>query len=210
MAIRPACQPAQLAIRRLRGENISPGSGETTTGPPEIRLQILYYPDPILLARAAPIVTLDDEVRRKAREMLPLMALEKGIGLAAPQVGWGVRLLLAQSDSEKPVSFLVNPEITRKSGSEWGEEGCLSFPGIWGDVLRAKKVWVTALDLDGKRLEFEAEDLYARVLQHEIDHLDGILFVSKMRPADRSQNKKKLDDLKRKFESPPLGPVTAG
>ena len=77
----------------------------------------------------------------------------------------------------------MNPEITRKSGSEWGEEGCLSFPGIYGDVLRAKKVWVTALDLDGKRIEFEAEDLYARVLQHEIDHLDGILFVSKMRPG---------------------------
>jgi peptide deformylase len=165
-------------------------------------LQIVYYPDPILLGRAATIEKIDDEVRRKAAEMVPLMALEKGIGLAAPQVGWGVRLLLAQPDAAQGAAVLVNPEITKKSGSEWGEEGCLSFPGIYGDVLRAKKVWVSALDLDGNPVQFEAEDLYARVLQHEIDHLDGILFVTKMRPADRAQNKKKLEELKRKFETP--------
>jgi peptide deformylase len=209
MTFRPACQPAQLAIRRVRRKHITQVRRDNDRAGGETSLQIVYYPDPILLARAAPIVHVDDEVRRKAQEMVPLMALEKGIGLAAPQVGWGVRLLLAQPVAEKPVSVLVNPEITRKSGSEWGEEGCLSFPGIWGDVLRAKKVWVTALDLEGKRIEFEAEDLYARVLQHEIDHLDGILFVSKMRPADRTQNKKKLDELRRRFESP-ADPVTAG
>jgi peptide deformylase len=144
----------------------------------------------------------DEEIRRKVQEMVPLMALEKGIGLAAPQVGWGVRLLVAQPDAAQPPGVLINPEIVKKSGSEWGEEGCLSFPGIYGDVLRAKKVWVAAQDLDGKRIELEADDLYARVLQHEIDHLDGILFVTKMRPADRAQNKKKLDELKRKFETP--------
>jgi len=165
-------------------------------------LQIVYYPDPILLGRAATIEKIDDEVRRKAQEMVPLMALEKGIGLAAPQVGWGVRLLIAQPDGAKAPSVLINPEITKKSGSEWGEEGCLSFPGIYGDVLRAQKVWVVAQDLDGKRIELEAEDLFARVLQHEIDHLEGILFVTKMRPADRAQNKKKLEELKRKFETP--------
>jgi peptide deformylase len=135
------------------------------------------------------------------------MALEKGIGLAAPQVGWGVRLLLAQPDPKQEVQVLINPEITKKSGSEWGEEGCLSFPGIWGDVLRAKKVWVTSLDLEGNRVETVAEDLFARVLQHEIDHLDGILFVSKMRPADRSQNKKKLEDLKRRFDESTAAPL---
>lgn len=170
-------------------------------------MQIVYYPDPILAGRAAPIVTIDDEIRRKAREMVPLMALEKGIGLAAPQVGWGARLLLAQPDPKKDVEVLINPQITKKSGSEWGEEGCLSFPGIWGEVLRAKKVWVTYQDLDGKRVESEAEDLYARVLQHEIDHLDGILFVTKMRPADRSQNKKKLDELKRRFDESKAAPL---
>jgi peptide deformylase len=170
-------------------------------------LQIVYYPDPVLLGRAAPLTRVDDLVRSKAREMIPLMALEKGIGLAAPQVGWGVRLLVAQPDPEKEAQVLVNPEITKKSGSEWGEEGCLSFPGIWGDVLRAKKVWVSALDLEGARIEFEAEDLFARVLQHEIDHLDGILFVTKMRPADRSQNKRKLEELKRRFDESQAAPL---
>jgi peptide deformylase len=165
-------------------------------------LQIVYYPDPILLKAASPIVTIDDEVRRKVQEMIPLMALEKGIGLAAPQVGWGVRLLVAQPDPKVEPTVIVNPEIVSKSGSEWGEEGCLSFPGIYGQVLRAQKVLVKALGLDGKPLEIDAEDLYARVLQHEIDHLDGVLFVTKMRPADRAQSKKKLDELRRRFESP--------
>jgi peptide deformylase len=170
-------------------------------------LQIVYYPDPILLKRAVPIGAVDDEIRRRAKEMIPLMALEKGIGLAAPQVGWGVRLLLAQPDPEREATVLLNPEITKKAGSEWGEEGCLSFPGIYGDVLRAKKVWVKATDLEGAAILFEAEDLYARVLQHEIDHLDGILFVTKMRPGDRSQNKKKLDELRRRYEESPAGPA---
>jgi peptide deformylase len=170
-------------------------------------LQIVYYPDPILLRRAAPVVAFDDELRRKSEEMVPLMALEKGIGLAAPQVGWSVRLLLAQPDGEKAPTVLVNPEIVRKSGSEWGEEGCLSFPGIYGDVLRAKKVVVRAADLAGAPLEIEAEDLYARVLQHEIDHLDGILFVTKMGPADRAQAKKKLEELRRRYEESAAPPA---
>lgn len=140
-------------------------------------------------------------------EMSPLMAIEKGIGLAAPQVGWGVRLLLAQPDPEKPVTVLINPEILRREGAEWGEEGCLSFPGIWGDVQRAKRVRVGALGLDGKPFEIDAEDLYARVLQHEVDHLDGILFVSKMRPADRAKNKRKLDELRQRYDDAPAPPA---
>lgn len=174
----------------------------------EISLHIVYYPDPILLRRALPIVTIDDDVRRKVEEMEPLMALEKGIGLAAPQVGWGVRLLLAQPEDKRPPTVLINPEIVKKSGSEWGEEGCLSFPGIYGDVLRARLVRVKALGIDGGVIEFDAEDLYARVLQHEIDHLDGVLFVTKMRPADRAQAKKKLEELRRRYEESPADPVT--
>ncbi len=164
-------------------------------------MHVVYYPDPVLLKKALPIQTVDDEVRRKVAEMKPLMQIERGIGLAAPQVGWGARLILV-NPTEKPEGtfVLINPEITKKAGSEWGEEGCLSFPGIWGDVLRAKKVWVKALDVDGKPLELMAEDLFARVLQHEIDHLDGILFVNKMRPADQAVNKRKLEDLRRRFE----------
>jgi peptide deformylase len=144
--------------------------------------------------------------------MIPLMEAERGIGLAAPQVGWGVRLLLASPDGDrtKPI-VLINPEIVKKSGSEWGEEGCLSFPGIYGDVLRAKKVTVRATDLDGKAIELEAEDLFARVLQHEIDHLDGILFVTKMRATDRKAAQKKLEELRARYEARLAGeePATA-
>ncbi len=165
-------------------------------------LQLTYYPEPVLLRKAAPIAVIDDEVRRKAAEMIPLMEVERGIGLAAPQVGWGVRLLLAkpEGEGEAPV-VLVNPEIVKKSGSEWGEEGCLSFPGIYGDVLRATDIVVKATDLDGKTVELAADGLFARVLQHEIDHLDGVVFVTKMRATDRKAAQKKLDELRARYEA---------
>lgn len=165
-------------------------------------LKLTYFPAPVLLKKAERIATVDDEVRRKAAEMVPLMELERGIGLAAPQVGWGVRLLLAQPEGrESDPLTLINPEIVKKSGAEWGEEGCLSFPGIYGDVLRATKVLVRAVGLDGAPIELEAEDLFARVLQHEIDHLDGVLFVSKMRPTDRKAAQKKLDELRAQYDA---------
>ncbi len=164
-------------------------------------MQVVYYPDPILLKKAQPVEKFDAELRRKVEEMIPLMELERGIGLAAPQVGWGVRLLLANPGEEKSgTTVFINPTVAKKSGSEWGEEGCLSFPGIWGDVLRATKVVIKAFDLDGKPFEFVAEDLMARVLQHEIDHLDGVLFITKMRPADQQVNKRKLEEMRRRFE----------
>jgi peptide deformylase len=90
-----------------------------------------------------------------------------------------------------------------EKGAEWGEEGCLSFPGIWGNVLRAKWIRVKAQDGFGNPVEFEAEDLFARVLQHEIDHLDGQLFVNKMSPADQAVNRRKLEDMKARFSPSP-------
>lgn len=163
-------------------------------------MKLVYFPNPILLKKAVPITVFDDALRARVAEMEPLLELEKGIGLAAPQVGWGVRLLLARPDGDPSKSVaLVNPEIVRKKGSEWGEEGCLSFPGIWGNVLRSTWIKVKAQDTFGQPLEFEAEDLFARVLQHEIDHLDGVIYVTKMTPADQAVNRRKLEDLKAKF-----------
>jgi len=165
-------------------------------------LKLALYPDPVLVRPAEPIAEITDEVRRKAEEMVPFMELEGGIGLAAPQVSWGVRLLLASEDGlPENTLVLINPEITWKgAGNEWGEEGCLSFPGIFGEVLRARQVKVRALDLEGNEIEVEAEDLFARVLQHEIDHLDGHLFVNKMRPADKAAAKQKIEELVRRYE----------
>ena len=160
-------------------------------------MRVVHYPDPILLSPAARVGVVTDEVRLKALEMVPLMLLEDGIGLAAPQVGWGVRLLVAcrGGDDDAPI-ILVDPEIIEKSGGlEEDQEGCLSFPGINGDIARYRNVKVRAHDLENREVVVEAEDLFARVLQHEIDHLDGVLFISRMSPADRQKSKPILAEL---------------
>ena len=170
---------------------------------PETPVKLAFYPDPVLIREADRIDEITDAIRERAERMIPFMELEGGIGLAAPQVSWGVRLLLASEDGEPENTLvLVNPEIVWKGGgSEWGGEGCLSFPGIYGDVLRSTKVRVVAMDLDGQEIEVEAEDLFARVLQHEIDHLDGQLFITKMRPADKLAAKARLDELVQRHEA---------
>jgi peptide deformylase len=165
-------------------------------------MRVVHFPDPVLLKPAPRVGVVTDEVRKKAKEMIPLMHLEDGIGLAAPQVGWSARILVAWNGEEgtEPM-VLVDPEIVDKGGGlEEGNEGCLSFPGIFGTVARYRTVRVKATDLDNQSFEVEAEGLFARVLQHEIDHLDGVLFVTRMKPADRAQNKSKLDDLIERHE----------
>lgn len=166
-------------------------------------MRLVTYPDPILLRPADPVRVITDEVREKAKAMIPYMVLEKGVGLAAPQVGWGVRVLVASEDGQASnAQVLVNPVMTRKGGAqEWGEEGCLSFPEIYGDVARFTEITVVATDLDGNPVTLEARDFFARVLQHEIDHLDGILFVTKMRPADKAKNRARLQELVRSYET---------
>jgi peptide deformylase len=166
-------------------------------------LKLALYPDPVLTRPAQTILEITDEVRQKAEAMVPFMGLEGGIGLAAPQVSWGVRLLLASEDgSPDATQVLVNPEVIWKGGGQVrDEEGCLSFPGIFGDVMRARRVRVKALNLEGTEVLVEAEDLFARVLQHEIDHLAGILFISKMGPADKIAIRPKLEELIRRFEA---------
>jgi peptide deformylase len=138
-------------------------------------LDIRVLGDPILRQATTPVASVADELRQLANDMFATMYHARGIGLAAPQVGRTERLTVIDVDDQPLV--LVNPQVVTASGRSKGEEGCLSIPDIYGDVERPREVTVRAQDLDGKIFEIEARDLLARCLQHEIDHLDGKLFI---------------------------------
>ena len=166
-------------------------------------MEILLYPDPRLKAVAVPIDRIDDDVRRTATEMVKTMHEHRGVGLAGNQVGYLKRLIVVNPDGDPEGDrVLVNPKIEEARGLTSTEEGCLSFPKLYGRVNRAEWVRATAKDLDGKDVVIESDGLMAIVLQHEIDHLDGILFVSKMSPADQLKLKRGLKDLEERAKSP--------
>jgi len=165
-------------------------------------VNVRIYPDPCLFQEASTVDEVDDGIRSLASEMLRTMYESRGIGLAAPQVGVSKRLIvinLAAQPEEGEEVVLVNPEVLDLSSEiVEGEEGCLSVPGVTGMVPRAAWVRVAGLDLEGRETEIEGEDLLARALQHETDHLDGILFITKLTPVDRSGAKQKLREMKAK------------
>ena len=139
-------------------------------------LEIRVLGDPILREETKPVTEITDELRTLAKNMFETMYLAKGIGLAAPQVGRSERIAVVDVDDNPLV--LVDPEILESSAkTAKAEEGCLSIPDVYGDVERPGTVRVRAMDLDGKTFEVEASELFGRCLQHEIDHLDGKLFV---------------------------------
>ncbi|MGQ9487270.1 MAG: peptide deformylase [Armatimonadota bacterium] len=148
---------------------------------------IVKYPDPILRQVAEPIKRITPEVRQLVSFMRRAMQDANGIGLAAPQVGVSIRLILYTdfTNEEQPqVHALINPVILKMAGEQLEPpEGCLSLPGLMGNVRRAQTIWVKATNLQGKTLKFKAEGLTARVIQHEVDHLDGILFIDRADPA---------------------------
>lgn len=149
-------------------------------------LAIRLYPDPVLRERAGEVTTVDDDVRKLVRDMRDTMIAAPGIGLAAPQVGVQRRVIVY--DFGEGFQALVNPEIVEKSAEqETGDEGCLSIPGLSFPVPRAIWVRVRGLDEHGRRVEYEAEDLHAVVIQHEVDHLDGILFIDRIDPQLRKE-----------------------
>ena len=155
-------------------------------------LKVRRYGDPVLRRRAEPITAVTDEVRRLADDMIETMYDEVGIGLAAPQVGHSVRLLVVGDEEGRGVQALVNPVITESGGTVTAEEGCLSLPGIFADVTRAQWVKLEAHDLDGRPLAITARGLRARVFQHEIDHLDGVLFIDRLDPVARDRIKRRI------------------
>ena len=158
------------------------------------RLEILHYPDPRLRRRAEAVRAVDDDVRRLIDDMLETMYDAPGIGLSAPQVNVASRVVTIDVSKERnaPVC-LVNPEIVSADGETETEEGCLSVPGVYEVVNRPERVRVRALDRDGRSREIEAEGLLAVCIQHEIDHLDGRLFVDYLSRLKRQRIRKKAE-----------------
>jgi peptide deformylase len=161
-------------------------------------LPILHYPDPRLREATTPVELVDDRIRTLIDDMLETMYEAPGIGLAAPQVDVHKRLIVIDiSDDRSAPLVLVNPQILATEGSERTEEGCLSVPGIYEYVDRAERIRVTALDRDGAELDFEADGLLAVCIQHEIDHLDGKIFVDYLSPLKQKRIRKKLEKQRR-------------
>ena len=156
-------------------------------------LPILHYPDPRLKKRAEPVTEVDESIRRLAADMAETMYAAPGIGLAATHVDVHKRVIVIDvSEDRSGLMVLINPEILEKDGECVSEEGCLSVPGIYDKVTRAERVKVRALNLEGETVEFEAEGLLAVCIQHEIDHLDGKVFVEYLSPLKQSRIKAKL------------------
>ena len=162
------------------------------------KLKILEFPDPRLRTKATPVTVVDDDLRKLIDEMFETMYAAKGIGLAATQVDIHRRLLVTDIsvDNDDP-HVLINPEILEKDGTIVTDEGCLSVPGYYEEVERAEHIKVRFLDREGAAVELEAHGLLAVCIQHEIDHLDGKLFVDYLSEAKRSRIRKKLEKERR-------------
>jgi peptide deformylase len=139
-------------------------------------------PDPVLRQKAQEVSKISKKTQALIDDMVRVMKLANGIGLAAPQVGKLERVIVVATPGIKPTP-MINPKVLKVEGKQVGQEGCLSIPGLYGDVERAQYVEVEALDRRGKEVVFELEDLAARVALHEIDHLDGVLFTDKVDPS---------------------------
>ena len=161
-------------------------------------LKIVKYPEPVLQQVGEPVTEFNDELRKFVADMFETMYASQGIGLAAQQVGVAKRVTVIDlSQGEDPAQKLtiINPEIISRDGKLYEEEGCLSFPDIIEKVVRAAKVKIRAQDEYGKWFEMDGDDLLARCFQHEIDHLDGVLFLYRMSPLKRSLNLRKIRKL---------------
>lgn len=157
-------------------------------------LDILHFPDPRLRNIAQPVTEVDDAVRQLIDNMFETMYTAPGIGLAATQVNVSQRIVVIDiSEDKKQPLCLINPELLERQGVEEMDEGCLSVPGVYETVQRAEKVRVRALDRDGHTFELETDGLLAVCLQHEIDHLDGKLFVDYLSQLKRTRIRKKLE-----------------
>lgn len=157
-------------------------------------LQILHFPDPRLRKKATPITQVDDQIRQLADDMLETMYDAPGVGLAAIQINVQKRLIVIDTTEDKsnPLVF-INPEIIDKQGQREHEEGCLSVPEAYEVVTRSDTVTVKALNRDGEEFQLEADELLATCIQHEIDHLNGKLFVDHISNLKRQRIKKRLE-----------------
>ncbi len=166
-------------------------------------LDILHFPDPRLRKQALPVAQVDDDVRQTVDNMFETMYAAPGIGLAANQVNIQQQIIVIDISTEKNQPLcLINPEILSAEGEEEMEEGCLSVPGYFETVQRAEKIRVRALNREGEPFEMDADDLLAVCVQHEIDHLNGKLFVDYLSPLKRQRIRKKLEKQQKLEDGP--------
>jgi peptide deformylase len=161
-------------------------------------LKIHHYPDPVLKRKAVPVTSFDAELRQLAGDMLETMYAAPGVGLAAPQVGISRRLIVLDcsgKEGERQPLVAVNPVVVTREGECCEEEGCLSVPEYYAKVVRSETVRVSFQDLEGIPREIEATGLWAVCFQHEIDHLDGILFVDRLSPLKRGLFRKRYQKI---------------
>lgn len=166
-------------------------------------MEIVHYPHPTLRHRSKPIKRVDADLRAMVRQMFELMYEARGVGLAANQVDLPVRLFIVNTkgdpDEGEELVF-INPVVSMPKGQEEAEEGCLSLPKLYGDVRRPRQVKVQAYGIDGREYQAEVDGLLARVIQHELDHLDGVLFVDRMSETGKMAVDSALYEFEQEFE----------
>ena len=166
-------------------------------------LEIIKYPAPVLLEVGKPVTEFDERVKKLVADMFETMYAAGGVGLAAPQVGVSERIFVMdcslREDGAQKLA-LINPEIVRVEGAQEGDEGCLSFPGIFYKIKRSQRTVVRAHDENGNRIEVDGTELTARCLLHETDHCDGIVFLDRMTPLKRELAKRKIKKLQKTGE----------
>jgi peptide deformylase len=166
-------------------------------------MNLIYYPNPLLLEKNSVVEPGEENLSEKIEQMFDIMYRNKGVGLAAPQVGWNMRLFIANPDGNGPDTekVLINPRIISSTGNVTDAEGCLSFPGLYVTVNRAHEVEVEYQDAKFETHRDKFNGFMARIVQHENDHLDAILMIHRISHADRVRYKKLLEDLKERYAS---------
>jgi peptide deformylase len=177
----------------------------------KLEFRLTLYPHPLLRKVAAPVAAFDDELRRTVEAMFELMYQSKGVGLAGPQAGLDQRVLVLDATGERKEPLaLVNPRIVERSGPETTyEEGCLSFPEIYADVVRPDRCRIVAHAPDGTPIEREFSGFVGRIVQHEYDHLEGVLLVDRMSLADKQRHKSALQELVERYQRTRAAAATA-
>lgn len=167
-----------------------------------LEFSLTLYPDPLLRKVAEPVAAFDAQLRSVVAAMFERMQKSKGVGLAAPQVGLKQRILVLNPSGEPADDLvLVNPTIVGRSGPDcYFDEGCLSFPGIYAEIRRPERCRVKAFDVEGRPIEAEYDGFVSRIVQHEYDHLEGVLLVDRMSPADKLRNRTELEELVARYK----------
>lgn len=181
-------------------------------------MEIVHFPHPVLRFKSGEVTRIDDRFRAIVREMFEAMYAANGVGLAANQVGIPLRFFVfnpsGEKDQPEEEQVLINPVIRNRKGSVMGEEGCLSLPGLYADVRRAEEIVVEGFDLNGQPVRATLVELPARIVQHEFDHVDGVLFVDRIAEEKHAELQDRLDEFEHEFrarqaagEVPPDGAI---